>query len=316
MAVPMLADPMDGLVSDLPFVTTHAGSQCHDAIRRVFEGRSEEHESATAVLLHLHGQAGPVLLDMVVHTVDAGPERHAVLIGREVNPDLAGLIVNQNAVVSGRSSTASWASDRCFVAEGDGGVRSRNGGSVMMTRREETSPRREKTTSPRVVTPFPSLDDWIAESTREGLIACQEFASGSEDSIRDEHQLGVGSTKAEAWEHEHIEAGSIVGSIVASRGGSSGEGQDVEISIITHQLETSASTKVQRVWRRHRAAIMSARSMAATTPAASAPNQDEGADDDDANTEYFSVASVEHCGRKDKKDRKDRKDRKGKKRSS
>ena len=114
--VPMLYEPIGRLVSDLPFVDEHAGPQCHDIILQAFETTHDQEERV--VMIHLHGQAGPVLLDMVVDLVGAGPERYAVLTGREVSSDLASLIPNGRATTSsGKSSVVSWRSDGCVAPD-------------------------------------------------------------------------------------------------------------------------------------------------------------------------------------------------------
>lgn len=117
--VPMLYEPIGRLVSDLPFVDEHAGPQCHDIILQAFETTHDQEERV--VMIHLHGQAGPVLLDMVVDLVGAGPERYAVLTGREVSSDLASLIPNGRATTSsGKSSVVSWRSDGCVAPPAHG----------------------------------------------------------------------------------------------------------------------------------------------------------------------------------------------------
>ena len=116
IAVPMLVDPVNSQVLDLPFVNANAGFQCCDIIRQAFHAAEEQSGNETRtehiVLLHLYTKSGPVLLEMIVNIVTSESERHAVLIGREVNSDLATLMANEGTAVSGASSSVSWASDR------------------------------------------------------------------------------------------------------------------------------------------------------------------------------------------------------------
>ena len=120
MAAPMFFDPVNRHISDLPFVDELASSQCRTIIDRAFKASEEQNSNVATteqlVLLHLHANSGRrVLLEMVVNIVTEGSERHAVLIGREVNSDLATLMANEGTVVSGASSSVSWASDRGFI---------------------------------------------------------------------------------------------------------------------------------------------------------------------------------------------------------
>ena len=120
MAAPMFFDPVNRHISDLPFVDALAGSQCRTIIYRPFMASEEQNGNVPTteqlVLLHLYANSGrQVLLEMVVNVVTEGSERHAVLIGREVNSDLATLMANEGTAVSKASSSVSWASDRGVV---------------------------------------------------------------------------------------------------------------------------------------------------------------------------------------------------------
>ena len=110
----MIFDPVDKHVSDLPFVNALAGFSFQEHVLQSF-AVSCDPDREQIVLLHLHSKSGPVLLEMVVNIVVSDSKPHAVLTGREVDSELATLIVSK-ASESGTSSTISWASDRCFVA--------------------------------------------------------------------------------------------------------------------------------------------------------------------------------------------------------
>ena len=91
-AVPLLTDPTDEIFSDLPFVHAHIRAKCMVTILRVLD--TSEEQKVQAVMMHIRGIHGPVLLEMVADVLVKGSEPFAVLTGREVNCDLAGLITS------------------------------------------------------------------------------------------------------------------------------------------------------------------------------------------------------------------------------
>ena len=164
IAVPMLVDPVNSQVLDLPFVNANAGFQCCDIIRQAFHAAEEQSGNETRtehiVLLHLYTKSGPVLLEMIVNIVTSESERHAVLIGREVNPDLATLMASEGNV-SGAGSSASWASDRGFAP-----------GLMMTNIPSTTSP------SPLMMIPKFEPGSLIAVSVSPSLIAASSNSIG------------------------------------------------------------------------------------------------------------------------------------------
>ena len=84
------------LVADLPFVTPRARAQFCNAILRQIRSS----QPRTEMLLHLATQNGTVLLEMAVQVTGVGSERCVILIGREVNSGLAGLVVDQSAAAA------------------------------------------------------------------------------------------------------------------------------------------------------------------------------------------------------------------------
>jgi hypothetical protein len=116
IAVPMLVDPMENLVSDLPFVNALTGSSFREHILQSFSVSHHKQDCEQVMLLHLYSQTGPVLLEMVVNVVVVDSKPYAVLTGREVDSGLATLIAGGDTSKSGSSSSVSWASDQCFVS--------------------------------------------------------------------------------------------------------------------------------------------------------------------------------------------------------
>ena len=97
-AAPMFADPLNQVLSDLPFAHSRAEARCHGAICRAFNTPSDEPESSTqTVLLHLITPNRPILLEMEASVLAAGAERWVILSGREVNAELAGLIATSGS---------------------------------------------------------------------------------------------------------------------------------------------------------------------------------------------------------------------------
>jgi len=96
-AAPIFADPTNHVLSDLPFARMRSGAQCNDAIRRTFSLPSDDPEIARSILLHLSTLNGPVLLEMEARVLAGRAERMVVLTGRELNAELAGLIVTSSS---------------------------------------------------------------------------------------------------------------------------------------------------------------------------------------------------------------------------
>ena len=103
-SVPLITDPRNQLLETLPFVCTRASNQCHNAVRRIFDDKTSEQTNVT-VMLHLVTRNGPTLMEMIANVVRnerddrQREEVRVMLIGREVDPSLAGLLrhCNNNA---------------------------------------------------------------------------------------------------------------------------------------------------------------------------------------------------------------------------
>ena len=96
VSVPLITDPRNQLLETLPFVCTRASNQCHEAIRRVFDDETSGQTNVT-VMLHLVTRNGPTLMEMIANVVrnegdDRQREARVILMGREVDPSLAGLL--------------------------------------------------------------------------------------------------------------------------------------------------------------------------------------------------------------------------------
>ena len=85
----MLADPVDALAADLPFVNPSAGPRFSDAIRQIFANPAELTQS---MMLHFQAKNGPVLLEMVANVFGVNDGQCVVMTGREVDCDLATLM--------------------------------------------------------------------------------------------------------------------------------------------------------------------------------------------------------------------------------
>ena len=98
MSAPMIVSPVGLLVSELPFVNPTDGNRLHRALVRSFDNLGENDETRI-VMLHLHARGMHVLLEMVAtHIFAAESEPMIVLTGRQVDPDLAGLMACESAV--------------------------------------------------------------------------------------------------------------------------------------------------------------------------------------------------------------------------
>jgi hypothetical protein len=91
VSVPLITDPRDQLLGDLPFVHARARNQCTNAIRRAFDDTTGGQESVQ-VMLQLVTRNGPTLMEMVANVVRNESELLVILVGREVDCSLAGLI--------------------------------------------------------------------------------------------------------------------------------------------------------------------------------------------------------------------------------
>ena len=107
-SVPLITDPRNQLLETLPFVCTRASNQCHNAVRRIFDDKTSEQTNVT-VMLHLVTRNGPTLMEMIANVVrnerdDRQREVRVMLIGREVDPSLAGLLRHCNNDASATES--------------------------------------------------------------------------------------------------------------------------------------------------------------------------------------------------------------------
>ena len=110
LAAPTLVNPVGRHLLDLPFVNSSERTKLKKMIQHIFY-EPAEHTRVRTVMLHLHTQNGPVLLEMrctVLGTAGAASVDSAlrrdeliiVLTGREVEESLAGLLVCES-IISG-----------------------------------------------------------------------------------------------------------------------------------------------------------------------------------------------------------------------
>ena len=91
----LVTTPLGCLLSELPFVNTTDGNRLHRALVRSFDGNDE----TRVFMLHLRAQGRHVLLEMLAtHVCVAESEPIIVLTGRQVDPDLVGLMACASAV--------------------------------------------------------------------------------------------------------------------------------------------------------------------------------------------------------------------------
>ena len=107
-SVPLITDPRNQLLGTLPFACARASNQCHNAVRRLFDDNTSERTNVT-VMLHLVTRNGPTLMEMIANLVrnegdDRQREVRVMLIGREVDPSLAGLLRHCNDDASATES--------------------------------------------------------------------------------------------------------------------------------------------------------------------------------------------------------------------
>ena len=107
-SVPLITDPRNQLLGTLPFACARASNQCHNAVRRLFDDNTSERTNVT-VMLHLVTRNGPTLMEMIANLVrnegdDRQREVRVMLIGREVDPSLAGLLRHCNNDASATES--------------------------------------------------------------------------------------------------------------------------------------------------------------------------------------------------------------------
>ena len=89
--VPLVSDPRDQLLGELPFVNTRAFLKCQAAIRQAFDDAAGEKENVQ-VMLHLNTRNGNTLLEMVANIVRSESDVVVILTGRQIDSNLAGLL--------------------------------------------------------------------------------------------------------------------------------------------------------------------------------------------------------------------------------
>ena len=93
VSVPLITEPRNQLLAALPFVHARARKQCHNAIRQAFDDMTGDQKSVP-VMLHLVTRNGPTLMEMIASVVRDEAELLVILMGREVDSRLAGLLRN------------------------------------------------------------------------------------------------------------------------------------------------------------------------------------------------------------------------------
>ena len=103
MAAPMFVEPLDCLVSGLPFVNESDGFRLHRSLEQIFEAPADRDNGRT-FMLHLRARSERVvLLEMIANYFVTEDEPIIALTGREVDSELATLMasVSQAGSVKG-----------------------------------------------------------------------------------------------------------------------------------------------------------------------------------------------------------------------
>ena len=100
IAAPMVVNPVGCLISELPFVNKNDGDRLHYSLERIFDNLGG-HDEPRMFVLHLIVQNRRVLLEMVAtHVFVTESEPIIVLTGRQVDAELAGLMVSESVAFS------------------------------------------------------------------------------------------------------------------------------------------------------------------------------------------------------------------------
>ena len=99
VAAPTHVDPVGLLLSDLPFVNASDGYRLHKSLGRIFDAPAE-HDAAQTFALHLRTNKGVVLLEMQAHYLMTVCESIIVMTGRQVDPELACMMVCESSAVA------------------------------------------------------------------------------------------------------------------------------------------------------------------------------------------------------------------------
>ena len=100
IAAPMVVNPVGCLISELPFVNKNDGDRLHRSLVRIFDNLGG-HDEPRMFVLHLIVQNRRVLLEMVAtHVFVTESEPIIVLTGRQVDAELAGLMVSESVAFS------------------------------------------------------------------------------------------------------------------------------------------------------------------------------------------------------------------------
>jgi len=117
VSLPLIANLRDEFLGALPFVHTRARNQCINAIRRAF-GDTTGKPKSVRVMLHLSTRHGPTMMEMRAYVLRCQSELHVILIGREVDPSLVGLVaglIHAEGPVTGSAVPLSESNDvSCF----------------------------------------------------------------------------------------------------------------------------------------------------------------------------------------------------------
>ena len=259
VSVPLINDPRGQLLGEaLPFAHEQARLQCNNAISRAFEATGEN--TSMQVMLHLNARGGVKLLEMVANQVRGESESDVlvILMGREVDPELAGLLHHNDGSKDGKVSELI-DDDSSFATpyHNDGskdGYESELQGLV----NEESS-----TISSLTLPSFLS-------STISSLTLPSFFGGlGDEQGLPQAERLEAGSrgveqeTKAQDDFAANWDAGWMANSAVW---------QEERFANLRYEPERTrhlslACTKLQRMWRRRRANTVNPRSVAAALEA-------------------------------------------------
>ena len=106
IAAPTVEDPASTRLSDLPFASEGAGTRLFEEVERMFDDALAERGSGQPLMLHLRTQAGPVLLEMAANALVTASGPVVVMTGREVNPELASLMLVKGSCDAGHNRDA------------------------------------------------------------------------------------------------------------------------------------------------------------------------------------------------------------------
>ena len=235
VSVPMINDPRGQRLGVLPFAHEHARLQCNNAISRAFEATGEN--TSAQVMLHLNARDGVKLLEMVANAVRGESESDVlvVVMGREVDPKLAGLLHHGDGSVTESELQG-------VVNEESSDISSLTTPSLVRGRGDEHG--------------LPEVES--LESCSRGVVTHTTFAANWDVGWMARRIMCSAAYRSLGSESSWMTPSSDIMSPPMRRAG----------ALVNPRYEnekirywSSAATKLQRPWRRRRANIMNPRSV-------------------------------------------------------